>query len=161
MNDTLALLNRRRSVAPVNLAAPGPDAEQLRALLGVAARVPDHGKLAPWRFLVIEGEGRDAAGHGLYDKISDGWADLEDLISGIIEKHPTLTLRTFFAGQRDSNSAVVAGGYPGYAPSADPRGANQPNAYASYMAAQMKIALDDPLVSFLPPTAYPNPPTVA
>lgn len=106
-------------------------------------------------------KGRDAAGHGLYDKISDGWADLEDLISGIIEKHPTLTLRTFFAGQRDSNSAVVAGGYPGYAPSADPRGANQPNAYASYMAAQMKIALDDPLVSFLPPTAYPNPPTVA
>lgn len=78
MNDTLALLNRRRSVAPVNLAAPGPDAEQLRALLGVAARVPDHGKLAPWRFLVIEGEGRDAAGRLALDIRLQDKPDLDE-----------------------------------------------------------------------------------
>jgi nitroreductase len=38
------------------LGAPGPTPEQLHALLTLAARAPDHGKLAPWRFLVIQGE---------------------------------------------------------------------------------------------------------
>ena len=35
---------------------PGPDAAQLRQMLEAASRVPDHGKLFPWRFLVIEGD---------------------------------------------------------------------------------------------------------
>lgn len=61
-SDTIALQTRRRSVPPVQLAAPGPDAEQLQTLLTIAARVPDHGKLAPWRFIVFEGDGRDRAG---------------------------------------------------------------------------------------------------
>ncbi len=38
---------------------PGPDARQLNEILTIASRVPDHGKLAPWRFIVFEG---DAAG---------------------------------------------------------------------------------------------------
>ncbi len=54
-DETLALLAGRRSASPFTLAAPGPDAEQLAALLRLAARVPDHGKLAPWRFVVLEG----------------------------------------------------------------------------------------------------------
>jgi nitroreductase len=62
MTDTLALLKLRRSVPPQFLSAPGPDAAQLDQLLTIAARVPDHGKLAPWRFIVIEGEARDKAG---------------------------------------------------------------------------------------------------
>jgi nitroreductase len=62
MTDTLALLKLRRSVPPQFLAAPGPDAAQLDQLLTIAARVPDHGKLAPWRFIVFEGEARDRAG---------------------------------------------------------------------------------------------------
>ena len=40
--------------------APGPDAEQLERILSAAIRVPDHGKLAPWRFVVIAPEQRDA-----------------------------------------------------------------------------------------------------
>ncbi len=40
--------------------APGPDAAQLEAMLKAAIRVPDHGKLAPWRFVIIEGDQRDA-----------------------------------------------------------------------------------------------------
>ncbi|MBE7220446.1 MAG: nitroreductase, partial [Caulobacteraceae bacterium] len=60
--DTIALQTRRRSVPPVQLAGPGPDAEQVQTLLTIAARVPDHGKLAPWRFIVFEGEGRLRAG---------------------------------------------------------------------------------------------------
>ena len=67
MNETLDLLARRRSLPPVNLASPGPDAEQLATLLKLAARVPDHGKLAPWRFLVIEGEARAKAGEMALD----------------------------------------------------------------------------------------------
>ncbi len=62
MTDTLALLKLRRSVPPQFLSAPAPDAAQLDQLLTIAARVPDHGKLAPWRFIVFEGEARDKAG---------------------------------------------------------------------------------------------------
>jgi nitroreductase len=62
LNDALTLLSRRRSVAPKFLDGPGPDAAQLETLLRLASRVPDHGKLAPWRFLVIAGEARDRAG---------------------------------------------------------------------------------------------------
>ena len=54
MNETLRLLATRRSVGPAMLAAPGPDEAQLETLLTIAARVPDHGRLVPWRFLVIE-----------------------------------------------------------------------------------------------------------
>lgn len=61
-SDTLSLQRRRRSVQPQALAAPGPNAEELQDLLTIAARVPDHGKLAPWRFIVFEGEGRARAG---------------------------------------------------------------------------------------------------
>jgi nitroreductase len=44
------------------MTGPGPDAAELEAILKVASRVPDHGKLAPWRFLVIEGEARERIG---------------------------------------------------------------------------------------------------
>ena len=60
--DTLALQQRRRSVPPQFLATPGPTPAEVDTLLAIAARVPDHGKLAPWRFIVIEGEARDRAG---------------------------------------------------------------------------------------------------
>jgi nitroreductase len=61
MTDTLSLLKLRRSVPPQFLTAPGPDAGQLDELLTIAARVPDHGKLVPWRFVVFSGEGRTRA----------------------------------------------------------------------------------------------------
>jgi nitroreductase len=62
MNDTLNLLAARRSAPPVHMTGPGPDAEELRRILTLAARVPDHGKLAPWRFIIFEGEARERAG---------------------------------------------------------------------------------------------------
>ncbi|MEH3119395.1 MAG: nitroreductase [Methylorubrum populi] len=65
---TLDLLRRRRSVPPMLLAGPGPSPEELDGWLTVAARVPDHGKLAPWRFLVIEGTARERVG-ALIEKI--------------------------------------------------------------------------------------------
>ena len=60
--DLLHLLRTRRSVAPHLLGQPGPTPEELEALLTIATRVPDHGRLTPWRFLVIEGEARARIG---------------------------------------------------------------------------------------------------
>jgi len=56
--DTLTLLTRRRSTTAIALAEPGPSPEQVDQLIGIASRVPDHGKLAPWRFIVFEGSAR-------------------------------------------------------------------------------------------------------
>lgn len=56
MPEAIDLLATRRSVPAPNLLQPGPDSSQLATLLTIAARVPDHGKLAPWRFVVVAGE---------------------------------------------------------------------------------------------------------
>ncbi|WP_374545308.1 nitroreductase [Rhodoblastus sp.] len=61
-NDTLRLLSGRRSAPPIQMRGPGPDAQELRSILTLASRVPDHGKLTPWRFILFEGEGRQRAG---------------------------------------------------------------------------------------------------
>jgi len=55
-DETLALMASRRSSSPQTMTGPGPDAAQVEDLLRLAARVPDHGKLAPWRFVILEGE---------------------------------------------------------------------------------------------------------
>jgi nitroreductase len=44
------------------MTAPGPSASELETILSIGARVPDHGKLAPWRFIVFGGEARARAG---------------------------------------------------------------------------------------------------
>ena len=63
MNTSIfEFLAARRSVKPDRLAAPGPTAEQLRQILTVGARVPDHKKLTPWRFIVFEGDARKSMG---------------------------------------------------------------------------------------------------
>jgi nitroreductase len=58
--EVLRFLATRRSASAVTLAEPGPGAEDLDALLRLAARVPDHGKLAPWRFVVLDGPAKAA-----------------------------------------------------------------------------------------------------
>ena len=65
MPDALKLLATRRSFKPVELSAPGPSPAELETLLTIASRVPDHGKLAPWRFIVFEGEARRTAGEAI------------------------------------------------------------------------------------------------
>lgn len=59
-SDPLTLLRTRRSGKPRDLVAPGPDPDQLRAMLEIALRTPDHGKLAPWRFVIVGAEQRTA-----------------------------------------------------------------------------------------------------
>jgi nitroreductase len=58
--EVVAFLAKRRSASAMSLAAPGPDDAQLGEILRIAARVPDHGKLTPWRFIVLKGEAKDA-----------------------------------------------------------------------------------------------------
>lgn len=67
MPDALELLKTRRSVKPIEMLGPGPSAEEIDTLLTIASRVPDHGKLAPWRFIVFEDDARLAAGAVLAD----------------------------------------------------------------------------------------------
>ena len=63
--ETLELLLTRRSVKPAMLAEPGPSPAQLETILTAAARVPDHKKLEPWRFILFEGEARATFGEVL------------------------------------------------------------------------------------------------
>lgn len=68
--ETMRLLERRRSAKWAQLEAPGPSDGELERLLAIASRVPDHGKLAPWRFIVVDRHGR----HRLGDVIAEIWA---------------------------------------------------------------------------------------
>lgn len=61
----LKFLDARRSVPSRQLGEPGPDPATLRRMLQAAARVPDHGKLVPFRFLHISGPARQALGEAL------------------------------------------------------------------------------------------------
>ena len=62
MPDAIELLKTRRSVKPREMTGPGPSPAELDTILTIGARVPDHGKLAPWRFIVFEGDARIRAG---------------------------------------------------------------------------------------------------
>jgi nitroreductase len=62
LTDALELLKSRRSVKPREMTPPGPSPAELDTILTIGARVPDHGKLAPWRFIVFEGDARLRAG---------------------------------------------------------------------------------------------------
>jgi len=62
MPDPIDFLKTRRSVKPREMSGPGPSPEELDTILTVGARVPDHGKIAPWRFIVFEGDAGARAG---------------------------------------------------------------------------------------------------
>jgi nitroreductase len=59
-SSTLSLLETRRSGKPREMVPPGPSDEELQKILHIAMRVPDHGKLSPWRFVVV---GKDQREH--------------------------------------------------------------------------------------------------
>ena len=62
MSDIIEFLRTRRSVKPREMSGPCPSAEEIETVLTIGARVPDHGKVVPWRFIVFEGDGRVRAG---------------------------------------------------------------------------------------------------
>ncbi|MER0237350.1 nitroreductase [Fulvimarina sp. MAC8] len=79
MSDLLDYLSSRRSRPLPALGEPGPSANELTDILTIAARVPDHGKLAPWRFIVFHGEGAEAAGASLAGLIAEREGPLSEI----------------------------------------------------------------------------------
>lgn len=84
MGETIEFLQKRRSVLARNMTAPGPNEAQLRTLLSIAARVPDHGKLAPWRFVVLQGDDRAKLGAIAAKALDD------DSVAAHYERAPTV-----------------------------------------------------------------------
>lgn len=96
-NDTsslLAFLKTRKSASAKAMAGPGPDDAELRSMLALAVRVPDHGKLAPWRFISFTGEARSKIG----ERFAARWKALhpehgEDILAfmrGFMLRAPTV-----------------------------------------------------------------------
>ncbi len=75
MPDALDLLRTRRSIKPMEMRGPGPSPAEIDALLTIASRVPDHGKLTPWRFIVFEGDARLKAGDAISAAFAAGRPD--------------------------------------------------------------------------------------
>ena len=63
LSSPLAFLKTRKSGSIKTLGPPGPTAAQISEILDIAVRVPDHGKLAPWRFVLFEGAARADIGN--------------------------------------------------------------------------------------------------
>ncbi|MFZ5748823.1 MAG: nitroreductase family protein [Pseudomonadota bacterium] len=74
----LSLLSTRRSGKPRNLAEPGPDDAELAQMIAIAARTPDHGKLSPWRFVIVPAEARDALADALVAALKADRPDASD-----------------------------------------------------------------------------------
>lgn len=97
LNDTssiLALLQTRKSASAKAMGEPGPSAGQVDEILKCAVRVPDHGKLTPWRFILFEGEARALFG----DRLRARWQDLHPehgegtlgFVRGMLLRAPTV-----------------------------------------------------------------------
>ena len=116
--------------------------EGYEILNSVARRNANPGNLRSWGRLPV------VNGYVKFPNAEEGWralaAQIEYNIMGKGKADPFklrqqgLSLREFFAGQRDENGAVLPGGYPGYAPSAD---SNHPEHYAQFVA--KAAGLDD------------------
>lgn len=81
LSSPISLLLSRRSGKPRDMIVPGPNVDQLAQILAAATRVPDHGKLAPWRFVVIGNDRRDDFAAMLQTawKVSRGAPDADDV----------------------------------------------------------------------------------
>lgn len=80
------LLSRRTVTAPF-LAVPGPSPEELDQILTIACRVPDHGKLAPWRFVIYAGEAREQVGERLHELAKRKWPERSEEQLDVERKH--------------------------------------------------------------------------
>ena len=70
-SSAVSLLQTRRSAKPQAMTGPGPSEAELREILSIATRVPDHGNLHPWRFVIVGGDQRDQFGALLRQALSE------------------------------------------------------------------------------------------
>jgi nitroreductase len=80
-SSALSLLETRRSGKPRELTGPGPSAAEMQRILTIAARVPDHGKLSPWRFLLVGDDRRDAFADLLRQALAEEQPDAPPMIA--------------------------------------------------------------------------------
>jgi nitroreductase len=90
MNPAIELLSTRRSVPPRLLTAPAPSEGEIETMLTIAARVPDHGRVVPWRFIVIGPEGGARLGNLIADTFA---ADHPDALPATIDVERARLLR--------------------------------------------------------------------
>jgi nitroreductase len=97
LNDTssiLALLKSRKSASAKAMTAPGPTPAQVSEILDIAVRVPDHGKLAPWRFILWEGDARNDFGEVMKARWRElhpeHGADSLDFVKGLFLRAPAV-----------------------------------------------------------------------
>ena len=89
--SALEQISQRRSVKAMDLQGPGPSAEQLQTLLDAAARVPDHGKLGPWRFLCFQDQARQHFGDQLAaERARFMRAPLVVAVISCVQEHPKI-----------------------------------------------------------------------
>ena len=77
--NAMKLLLERRSVVANKLGPPGPGSEQLREILTAGARVPDHKKLVPWRFILFQGDARAEFGKVLAAACASAESDASEV----------------------------------------------------------------------------------
>jgi len=106
LSSPVGLLSTRRSGKPRDMVAPGPTPEQLDRILAIASRTPDHGKIAPWRFVVVGADQRDRLSEEmrkayLVERETPSRAELES-IDQFAHQAPTLVV-VLSAPRRDSH----------------------------------------------------------
>ena len=90
--EVVNFLALRRSASAATLRPPAPTSEELRTLLRLAARAPDHGKLNPWRFVVLDGAGKAAFVEGL-EQIAAERPDAQKALAKLFKiRTPPLTV---------------------------------------------------------------------
>jgi nitroreductase len=90
--EVLALLARRRSASAPGLTTPAPSPAELEQMLRLAARAPDHGKLFPWRFVILQGEAKAAYAREL-ERFAADQPNPEKAVATLAKlKNPPLTV---------------------------------------------------------------------
>src|SRR6266436_1754288 len=124
-SPSITLLQTRRSLKPVELVGPGPSPSDLNTLLTIASRVPDHGKLAPWRFIVFEGESQLTAGAAIaaafVAKYPDATPDQIEFERRRLARAPLVIAVVSRAAPHEKIAGFVHIGRPTHAPEDRPR----------------------------------------
>lgn len=99
LSTPLDFLATRRSGRPRDMIEPGPETAELQRILEIATRTPDHGKLAPWRFVIVGKDQRDAFAeilHNAYriDKDQPGRLEI-DAIEQFAHQAPSLIVALY------------------------------------------------------------------
>ncbi|MCR4268871.1 nitroreductase [Nitratireductor sp. ZSWI3] len=130
--SVLDFMLARKSAPIQDLAEPAPSDEEIRTILTAAARVPDHGRLTPWRFILYRGDARHAIGEKLAELAQEREGPLPEmrlekertrfsrapLVIGVVsvpKKSPTIPeWELFLSGGMAAMNLMIAANAMGY-----------------------------------------------